>query len=233
LGEVGVPYASSLGQTEGLAPLYVFGVRAETPLPIGLQFNGNALVGTPLIAGTFSVIFTVQAAFLATKGVIVPTGAIISAPAPVSIVISPMLAASFSLATSSAQVGVSFQAVIGATGGSGSLIYSIVNGSLPLGLSLSTVSGVIPGSPISSGTYPLTFAVADQLGARSTVVGVISVSSVPLSTGAIIGITVGALVAMTLAIVATIKLYQWHNRSRVNLKDFDSEFPNSTPYYKF
>jgi hypothetical protein len=230
VGQVGMLYSASLSQSGGLAPHCVYGVQGGT-LPPGLALNGSSITGSPFVAGNFTIVFTVQAGFLASSH-FEPTGAIVAA-APLTVSVSQMLNVIFPLASSSTHVGTEFQTAVLATGGSGSLVYFIANGSVSLGLSLNSASGVISGSPSVSGTFPLTFDVRDQLGARSTVFGVISVSSPPLSTGAMVDIVIGALNAVVLAIGCTIKIYRWYNCSPINLKDdLKADFASSE-YYKF
>lgn len=60
-----------------------------------------------------------------------------------------------------ASVGVAYSQSLTATGGEGTLVWSIVSGSLPSGLSLSS-AGVISGTPTSSGTSNFTVQVEDE-----------------------------------------------------------------------
>lgn len=58
-------------------------------------------------------------------------------------------------------IGIAYSQTLAATGGDGSLSWSITAGSLPAGLSLSS-AGVISGTPTASGTSNFTVRVADQ-----------------------------------------------------------------------
>jgi hypothetical protein len=67
-----------------------------------------------------------------------------------------------------ATVGSPYSATLTAGGGNGPYMWSITSGALPPGLSLSS-SGVISGTPTTTGTYNFTIQVVDQLGAAASV----------------------------------------------------------------
>ncbi len=58
--------------------------------------------------------------------------------------------------------------------------FSITSGSLPAGLTLNTSTGVISGTPTSSGTYSFTAKVTDSKGTTDTVTCSIAIAAVPL-----------------------------------------------------
>ncbi len=234
VGQVGMPYTATLAQTGGLAPLFMFSVHSTTPLPIGLQFNGSSLLGIPFLAGSYSVIFTAQAAFLP-LGVNTPiaTGAMVPAAVSVTITIHAALTASYSLAAGAAIAGTPFSTFVAATGGAGSNVFSILNGTLPTGLFLNPTTGSISGAASAPpGSYPLTFLVTDALQARSTVGGVITVASGSgLSIGAIVGIALGATVFVAAAVLAIYIIHRKWTSGQFH-KPLDKD-DGSGIYYKF
>lgn len=81
-------------------------------------------------------------------------------PAPLSIAITE--------AIPDGQEGVVFAGFsISSSGGSGTKVYSISAGSLPTGLSLSSSTGLVSGTPTTAGDYPVTFKVVDSSGNAS------------------------------------------------------------------
>ena len=60
-----------------------------------------------------------------------------------------------------AQVGVPYSATLLAQGGTPPIVWSVVAGSLPAGLSLNGSTGVISGTPLSSGTSNFTVLALD------------------------------------------------------------------------
>lgn len=138
--------------TGGTSP-YTYAVTSGT-VPTGMSLSsGGVLSGTPtqVVAAHLTVTATDAHGYTGTKDVI------LNVKAP-TISISP---SSITAATG----GVAYSATITASGGSGGYSYSIIAGSLPTGLSLTTVSnqGVISGTPSgSSGTYTITVRATDS-----------------------------------------------------------------------
>ena len=76
-----------------------------------------------------------------------------------------MAGGTLSIITTSLPVGISgipYSATLAAIGGTAPYSWSITAGSLPTGLSLNSSSGIISGTPVSSGTFPLTVTVDDS-----------------------------------------------------------------------
>ncbi|RUU38025.1 hypothetical protein EN883_15595 [Mesorhizobium sp. M7A.F.Ca.AU.002.06.1.1] len=81
-------------------------------------------------------------------------------PAPLSIAITE--------AIPDGQANVVFAGFsISCAGGSGTKVYSVSAGSLSTGLSLSSSTGLISGTPTTAGDYPVTFKVTDSSGNAS------------------------------------------------------------------
>jgi len=61
----------------------------------------------------------------------------------------------------------SYSATLKATGGKTPYNWSLISGSLPAGLSLSSSTGKITGTPTASGIFNPTFKVTDPLGGQA------------------------------------------------------------------
>ncbi|MBB3609589.1 putative Ig domain-containing protein [Rhizobium sp. BK602] len=85
-----------------------------------------------------------------------------SAPATVTITVSaPTISLSPSTLASGA-IATAYSDTVSATGGSSPYTYAIAAGSLPPGLSLSTTTGAISGTPTGAGTYNFTITATDS-----------------------------------------------------------------------
>jgi len=122
--------------------------------------NG-VILGTPTAAGTSS--FTVQ---VQDAGGLADTQALsitINQPAPPP---SPSITTT---SLSAGTIGQAYNQTLLATGGTGGLTWSIVTGTLPLGLNLDQTTGVISGTPIiPADTSTFTVRVADAAGQDDT-----------------------------------------------------------------
>ncbi|HEX3744311.1 MAG TPA: endo-1,4-beta-xylanase [Bryobacteraceae bacterium] len=142
-------------------------------LPAGLSWNGTsgAITGTPSTAGAKSLTVTAtnaygrdSAPFTITVGIVPAITTTAFAPAPVGIRYSQKLAAT----------------------GSGPIAWSIYNGALPSGLTLTASSGLISGTPGVSGSSAVWLAATNEFGVAKvrlvlTVMGPISVAVAPLT----------------------------------------------------
>jgi hypothetical protein len=76
-------------------------------------------------------------------------------------------------------VGVAYSGTLAATGGTGTLKWSVVSGTLPTGLNLSTTTGAISGNPTAAGTYTFTVGVTDASIVPNTATQAFTVTIVP------------------------------------------------------
>jgi hypothetical protein len=145
-GRVQLAYSSTVAATGGLTP-YTWSAAG---LPAGLSINASTGVisGTPTAAGTFSVALTDSDS----------NGQ--SAQATVPLQIIGLLTISPSLPLGG--VNLQYAGSVSANGGVPPYTFS-ANG-LPVGLSINTASGVISGTPNSSGTSSVTIRVTDSGG---------------------------------------------------------------------
>ena len=152
-GVVGTYYSKKLTATGGSGS-YTFEI-SNGSLPDGLSLSTSGVIsGTPTHESTYS--FTVRVtddqSYAGTKTFSIPIG--ITSSSSYIITMSPS-----SLANGT--VGTYYSRTLSATGGSGSYTFTVSNGSLPDGLSLST-SGVILGTPTFASTFSATILVTDS-----------------------------------------------------------------------
>jgi hypothetical protein len=161
-GTIGQPYNQAVLAT-GLGALTFSIVAPGTgTLPPGLTLNASGTItGAPTATGTFP--FTVRVADTFGQSDTQALSILVSTDNPPQIV-PPSLP--------SGTVGVPYgPATIQATGGMGTVTWSISAGSLPPGLTIDPLSGpsvTISGTPGSQGTFPFTVRVTDTLGQSDT-----------------------------------------------------------------
>jgi hypothetical protein len=153
-GQQGTAYSATLTATGGTIP-YSWSISAGA-LPIGLSLNGStgAISGTPTGNGTSS--FTVKVTDSTTPTAQTATK---SFTITVAAAVTPLQITTSSL--SAGQVGVAYSTMLQATGGTTPYSWSITVGALPAGLSLTASTGVISGTPTTSGAASFTVRVTD------------------------------------------------------------------------
>ena len=157
-------YTDKLLSTGGLAPITWSisagsGVGTLIPAPgLAIDSATGAITGTPTQAGSYS--FTVKAT---DKNVATVTKAL-------SILVnSPLAITTSSLPT--ATPGALFSQQILSSGGTAAFTWGVTNGvgnSLPAGLALDSLTGIISGIPNTAGTYNFTVSVVDSVGATAS-----------------------------------------------------------------
>jgi hypothetical protein len=156
-GVVGTAYSQTLTATGGTPPYVNWSVSSGS-LPPGLTLAAatGVISGTPTTGGTFPFSVTVKDSAGAT-----------SAPQSLSITV----AAALTVVTTSLPngvVGTAYSQTLTATGGTPPYVtWSLSSGSLPPGLNLNASSGVISGSPTTSGAFSFSVTVRDSAGAAS------------------------------------------------------------------
>jgi hypothetical protein len=149
-GTVSAEYAQSIAATGGTPP-YSFTLIAGTlPAGVSLAPNGN-LTGTPSSAGTFD--FTVRVTDGANQAVTKAFRIVVGANPAITTSNMPP-----------GTVGTAYAQNLGASGGTPPYTWSVVNGSLPAGLSLAGSTGRISGTPTSAGNSNFTVRVSDSAG---------------------------------------------------------------------
>ncbi len=151
---VGVAYSETLTATGGTTP-YTWSLSSGT-LPAGLSLSSAGVIsGTPTTTGTSS--FTVKV--IDASSPVQSSTKTLSLSVSAGSSVSPLSVTTNSLPT--ARVGVAYSATLAATGGTPPYRWSLVAGTLPAGLSLSS-GGVISGTPTMAGTATFTAKVRDN-----------------------------------------------------------------------
>ena len=162
----GLPYLQILSATGGVGS-YTWTVTAGT-LPGGLSLSsGGAISGTPSGPGVSN--FTLQVSD--------------AQGSKASRALNITVSAALSITTASLPsdvAGSPYQQTLAANGGAGVYSWSIIAGSLPGGLSLSS-TGIISGTPTTAGTSSFTVQVADGDGTKATKALSITVAAASLA----------------------------------------------------
>jgi hypothetical protein len=179
-GSLNQPYNTSVAATGGLTP-YVWTLSTGT-LPPGLTLNPDGTItGTPTAAG--AALFTL---------VVADSAAPIADTANQSYTIQ--ISAPLTITTTSLATGITnalYTQTLDATGGTPPYSWSLLSGTLPAGLSLST-SGTISGTPAAPGGATITVQVKDsatqgtQTSAQQftlTIIDALTITTTTLPTG--------------------------------------------------
>ena len=206
-GTVGSAYSATLNATGGTGTI-TWSLNGGA-LPAGLTLASNgAITGTPTTAGTAS--FTLKATDANGASATVPLSIVIASGA-LSIPTTGLPAGpGGSFALPDGTIGVAYTATLTASGGSGTITWSRIAGSLPAGLSLSN-SGTISGIPATSGTSTFTLRATDSRGASATVLLSITVTGTALkvTTTSLPGGHVGTPYNFTLTAIGGVQPYTW------------------------
>jgi hypothetical protein len=156
-GTVGAPYGTLTLAASGGAPPYIWSITTGS-LPAGLSLSGStgAISGTPTASGTpkFTVQVTDAKGAITTKqfSITIAAGLIVTTPPGLPVTTT----------------GVVYTVTISAAGGTPPYIWSISTGSLPGGMTLNSATGVISGTPASSGVFQFTVQVTDSASVSAT-----------------------------------------------------------------
>jgi hypothetical protein len=161
--EVGTPYTFQFTGDGGCLP-YNFVYSGSTRVPGLTVTSDGRLTGTPTEPGTFTFWIELRdTGCLSIPGnSCPPNGISCSKPSQgrFTLIVAPRV--EITAATlPGAKVGRSYRAAITAVGG-GSLRWSVIEGSLPPGLTLSAETGSLTGTPSATGTFPFTVQVGDE-----------------------------------------------------------------------
>jgi Putative Ig domain len=149
-GAVGTAFNSTLNSTGGVAPVSWSLTMGALPAGLSMSASGG-ISGTPTTAGSASFTATVTDSA--------------SPPRTTSQSLTLMINSRFAVVSSAPPNGTagtaySFTPVL--TGGTAPYTWSLMSGSLPTGLSLSTSTGAITGTPSVSGTSSFVLQVVDS-----------------------------------------------------------------------
>jgi hypothetical protein len=161
-GMVGTAYSVQLAGTGGISP-YIWTVASGSTLPAGLSLSTAGVIsGTPLAAGagTTNVAFVMKDSGTATPLSVTQT-------LGVTITAAPAIAFSGTM-PATATYNAAYTGSAAASGGVGTLTYSLASGALPTGLSLNAANGAVTGTPTAVGTFNFTIKAADAFGDSNT-----------------------------------------------------------------
>ncbi|MBX7218680.1 MAG: putative Ig domain-containing protein [Blastocatellia bacterium] len=154
-GTAGATFSQTFTQTGGNGAT-TFAVASGT-LPTGLTLStAGVLSGTPTQTGTFPI--TVRAT---DSNNCQGTGA------TYNLVIGCQTITVTNPTTTTGTINTAFSQTFTQTGGIGTTTFALASGTLPTGLSLST-AGVLSGSPLQAGTFPITVRATDTNGCQGT-----------------------------------------------------------------
>lgn len=149
-GSIGTPYDQTISATGGSGTVVFAVSQGSLPPGLTLSINGE-LTGTPTISGTF--VFTVS--------VIDSFGCPASRTYTLNVNCASIAISPLSLPDTT--VGTPYDQTISATGGAGSITFSVSQGSLPSGLTLGS-DGQLSGTPTASGTFVFSISATDSFG---------------------------------------------------------------------
>src|SRR5579885_2636178 len=168
-GTAGAAYSAGVGAQYGLLP-YAWSVSSGS-LPPGLSFHSTtgAISGTPNAAGGYS--FTVKVSDSSTPPLSVTQNFSVSIHSATPAITTTTLP--------NGTVGAAFTASLAAQGGVPPYTWAISAGSLPTGLSLSSTSSSVSGTPSAPGTFNVTVQVTDSGSPRQSATQSYSVTIYP------------------------------------------------------
>ncbi|HUB79023.1 MAG TPA: Ig domain-containing protein [Bryobacteraceae bacterium] len=149
-GALQASYSQTLTASGGTPP-YTWLVTSGTfPGGLSLQRSTGIITGTPTTAGSFTFAITVTDANSQT------------ASRQFTLAIGAGLQITTSVSLPKGTAGAAYSTTVLASGGQPPYTWSIVSGALPGGLSLDPTTGVISGTPVSTGSFTFTVAVTDS-----------------------------------------------------------------------
>lgn len=162
-GTVGAAYSLQLATTGGIAP-YTWTLTSGTLPTNWILTSGGLLSGPALVAGQAGQIDLTFTATDSGK----PTA--MTAIEPVTVTINPAPAITFTGTMPAGTYNASYTGSAAATGGGGTLSYSLApnSGPLPNGLTLNASTGAVTGTPAAAGTFPFSIQASDAFNDSAT-----------------------------------------------------------------
>ena len=148
-GVSGQTYGAAIEAVDGTAP-YTYAVTTGT-LPAGLSLVGSVIQGVPSAVSTSNITITVTDASKNTTSASYTLT--IGSPAPPTLTLGATLPV--------AVVNTSYSGTVAVSGGTAPYTFSLANGSMPAGLTLSP-TGAVTGIPTASGNFTFSVKVLDS-----------------------------------------------------------------------
>ena len=149
-------YSQTFSASGGTAPYtYSLAVSSGT-MPTGLSFNtaSGVLSGTPTTSGTVSFTITANDSSSGAGSPFTGTGSYTLTLGSPAITLTPTT-------LPAPTIEVAYRQTLSTSGGASPYTYSISAGALPAGLTLSSTTGVISGTPTATGTFNFTVTAKD------------------------------------------------------------------------
>jgi hypothetical protein len=159
------------GGTPGYSNYLVSG--GSLPAGLSLDQNNGSLTGTPTSTGNFSVVIQAQDS----------TGVVASKTYNFTINVAPSIAGPNSLPNWTVGQPYPPQTIVPQGGTPGYSNFTVVGGSLPAGMTLDPVTGVISGTPTVPGPVNIQVQVQDSTGAKTTTPYSFVINGLPAITG--------------------------------------------------
>lgn len=194
---VGVQYAQTLAASGGTAP-YVWTV-ASGSVPPGLALStAGAISGTPITGGNYSFVARVTDA------------AALSTIQTFTITVGTGLAITTSPALPNGAPGIAYTQTLAAVGGTPPYTWTVVGGSLPAGVNLST-NGVLSGTPSAAGSFSFQVRVTDSAAANTTQTFTLNIGTgLTITTGTTLpNAVIGQAYSQTFSAVGGTQPYIW------------------------
>ena len=158
VGIVGQPYSSLVSGTGGTTP-YTWSVSPTLPANLQLNATTGAITGTPTGTSSATYTFTLRDSSS-------PTPAQVQKQLKLDVVPPPPVLTILTTSLPDGTINQPYSEQLQAAGGTGTLTWSLIAGSLPQNFSLNTSSGVISGTPTGTtgSTSNFTVRVADTGG---------------------------------------------------------------------
>jgi hypothetical protein len=154
-GTVGAAYSQQLSASGGTSP-YAYSVTAGS-LPAGLSLSTTGLItGTPTAGGN-NFPFTVTAKDSS------PSPGPYTGSQPCTLTVNPpTVAITLPSGSFNGKIGVAYSLQLSASGGTSPYTFAPAGGSLPTGLTLSSTTGSITGTPTAGGNFSITVTATDS-----------------------------------------------------------------------
>jgi hypothetical protein len=152
-------YAASVASSGGLAPYNWKVASGQLPAGVALDSSSGILTGVPVQAGKYSFTAQVTDSSSTTQTASQPLNLDVMAS-------SPLVMSSTTLPNGTVQVA--YSASLSASGGTQPYTWSVTSGALPPGISLSSSTGALSGTPSQAGGFSFTVQVKDSAATPQT-----------------------------------------------------------------
>jgi hypothetical protein len=202
---LGKAYTTTLKATGGTLPYHWRALPGKHVPGFTLGEGGGQLFGTPTAGGTYPLSFTLTDSSSPAQTKTLNVTVVVVAPA-LSITTTSLPAAKKST---------KYSATLTSTGGSPTYKWSLTSGKLPTGVKL-TSTGILSGVPSVTGTFPVSFSVADssypaltELASLSIVVSAIDGAPLSITTSSLPSGTSSTAYSATLRASGGAPAYTW------------------------